>query len=38
MHVPEDCTCAPTDNPAKGCHAVDFERVAEPEGEDPACE
>jgi hypothetical protein len=38
MHVPEDCMCAPTDNPAEGCHGIDFERVAEPDGGDPGCE
>ncbi len=32
------CPCEPTEDPAEGCHSIDFQRVAEPEGQDPACE
>jgi len=38
MQPSEACDCEPTDNPAEGCHGIDFERVREPEGEDPECE
>jgi len=38
MQPSEDCQCGPTEDPAEGCHGIDFERVAESEGQDPECE
>jgi hypothetical protein len=38
MEPSEACACAPTEDPAEGCHGVDLESVAEPVGEDLECE
>jgi hypothetical protein len=38
MQPSEACPCQPTDNPAEGCHGIDFQRVREPEGQDSECE
>jgi len=38
MQPPDACPCAPTEDPAEGCHRVDLQQVAEPEGEDAAYE
>ena len=38
MRPSEACPCAPTEDPAEGCHGIDFERIAEPEGQDSECE
>jgi hypothetical protein len=38
MEPSQKCRCRSTDDPAEGCHAIDFERIAEPEDEDPECE
>jgi hypothetical protein len=38
MRPAEDCACAPTSDPAEGCHRVDFDQIAAPEGQDRECE
>jgi hypothetical protein len=38
MQPSEACACAPTEDPAEGCHRLDFERITEPEVQDPECE
>ncbi len=38
MQPSDACPCAPTEDPTEGCHGIDFERIAEPEGQDAECE
>jgi hypothetical protein len=38
MASPEACECELATDPAEGCHAINFEHVREPQGEDPECE
>jgi hypothetical protein len=38
MRPSEAWPCAPTEDPVEGDHSLDLQQVAEPEGEDPACE
>jgi hypothetical protein len=38
MKPSERCRCRPTADPREGCHAIDLEHIAEPEGEDLECE
>jgi hypothetical protein len=34
----DTCRCAPTGDPAEGCHALDLEQVRKPDADDPDCE
>jgi hypothetical protein len=38
MRSSQDCLCAATGDPAEGCNLLDFDRVAEPDGQGPECE